>query len=402
MNYEEFKDHVVDVIRDYLPSEYMDADISINQVVKNNETLDGLVIKLPDQNVSPTLYLNSFYENYCEGRDMEDILEKIADLRVSHNDPGLLNDLGLSVDDITDYEKIKDSLVAHVVGIKGNEDLIEARPHVIKEDMAIMYKIALNDEMSVPITNALFAGYGVPLEDFHKQAMENIGERVTVISMSQTIAEMMGGEPIEVPPDKDMIVVSNESKVNGAISIFDAATMDALSEKYGNFIVLPSSVHESLVVPEAAGLSIEDARQMVREVNATQVEPQDRLTDNVYMYDKDTHEIKLCREDIELFMDMNILVKEDGIKLTMENLTDKEMAVYGDTTSDTLGLHRGDPVIVLSPDEKISWDLNDQGFTKSIVESIRYDIQEGMMKSSPLDDGPEKKIKMETPAVALA
>ena len=111
---------------------------------------------------------------------------------------------------------------------------------------------------------------------------------------------------------------------------------------------------------------------MVREVNETQVEPQDRLTDNVYMYDKNTHEIKLCREDIELFMDMNILVKEDGLKLTMENLTDKEMAVYGDTTSDTLGLHRGDPVIVLSSNEKISWDLNDQGFTKSIVESGRH------------------------------
>lgn len=171
MTYEEFKDHVVDVIKDYLPEEYMDADVTINQVAKNNETLDGLVIKKPGQNVSPTLYLNSFYENYCEGRDMEDILEKIADLRTSHDAPDILNDLSLSVEDITDYEKIKDSLVAHVVGIEGNLELLEKRPHVVKEDMAIMYKISLNDEMSIPITNELFKGYNIPLDEFHDKAM---------------------------------------------------------------------------------------------------------------------------------------------------------------------------------------------------------------------------------------
>ena len=180
MTYEEFKDHVVDVIKDYLPEEYRDADVNINQIVKNNETLDGLVIQVPGQNVSPTIYLNSFYDQYRDGKDMEDILDKLAEMRVAHNQPELLNRLNLGVDDLTDYEKVKESLIAHVVGVKGNEELLEKRPHVIKEDMAIMYKIALNDEMTVPITNELFNVYHVDLEEFHEKAMENISMQLTV------------------------------------------------------------------------------------------------------------------------------------------------------------------------------------------------------------------------------
>lgn len=413
MTYEEFKDHVVDVIKDYLPDEYMDADVTINQVAKNNETLDGLVIKKPGQNVSPTLYLNSFYENYCEGRDMEDILEKIADLRTSHDAPDILNDLSLSVEDITDYEKIKDSLVAHVVGIEGNLELLEKRPHVVKEDMAIMYKISLNDEMSIPITNELFKGYNIPLDEFHDKAMENISEKVTVISMSQTIAEMMGGEIMEIPPEKDMIVLSNESKVNGAIGIFDKATMDSLAEKYGDFILLPSSVHESLVVPEAAGLSVEDARQMVREVNATQVEPQDKLTDNVYKYDKSTHELRICREEpeviqsieqdkAEIYKDDHISITEDKDCITITNTSDKDIAVYAETLADTLGLCEDDAVVVLYKDEDLSWENIDYGFTGEIVGALKKDIEDKNIRSAPLDENLKRELKREEQAVALA
>ena len=418
MTYEEFKDHVVDVIKDYLPDEYMDADVSINQVAKNNETLDGLVIIRPGQSVSPTLYLNSFYENYCEGRDMEDILNKIADLRTSHDAPDILNDLSLSIEDITNYEKIKDSLIAHVVGIEGNLELLEKRPHVVKEDMAIMYKISLNDEMSIPITNELFKGYNIPLDEFHDKAMENISDKVTVVSMSQTIAEMMGGEIMEIPPEKDMIVLSNESRVNGAIGIFDKATMDSLAEKYGDFILLPSSVHESLVVPEAAGLSVEDARQMVREVNETQVEPQDRLTDNVYKYDKEAHELRICREEPEiakemekgepskdgkeLYRDDNVVISETDEKVTVQNLRDFDVAVYADSLADTLDLASGDAVIVLYGNEDISWENTDKGFTGEVLSALRQDLNDNNLHSGQLDDGPKKQIRIENQNLALA
>lgn len=407
MTYEEFKDHVVDVIKDYLPEEYRDADVNINQIVKNNETLDGLVIQVPGQNVSPTIYLNSFYDQYRDGKDMEDILDKLAEMRVAHNQPELLNQLNLGVDDLTDYEKVKESLIAHVVGVKGNEELLEKRPHVIKEDMAIMYKIALNDEMTVPITNELFNVYHVDLEEFHEKAMENISMQVTVTSMSQTIAEMMGSEVMEVPPEKDMIIISNESRVNGAIGIFDRETMDAMAEKYGDFILMPSSVHESLIVPEAAGLSVADAMAMVKEVNETQVEPQDRLTDNVYKYDKEAHELRICMEDPEmeqvreLYKDERIVISETDQTVKVTNMLETDIQVYSPTLADTLDLSSDEPVIVLYGNEDISWENTSRGFTGEVVSALKEDINENRVSSASLDETERKRIKMETQNLAL-
>ena len=309
MSFEEFKQEIADNIKDHLPEEYQDSSVQLNTVHKNNETLGAITITSTDSNVSPTIYLNSFYEDYQNGEDMDSIMDKIADIRVEHE-----VDKSFDVSRIMDFEQVQDKIAARVVGMEGNDELLAQRPHAEMEDLAVTYCVMLgedaNGSMSVPITNQLMETWGVTQEDLHQLAQTNQETLTpsTFKSMNEVMVEMMLPQIMEdmgidresaeqmisdmIPPDDMMYVLSNEQKVNGAAPLLDEKMMDQVAEKVGvDFYILPSSVHEVLIVPAEVGMDLKDLENMVQEVNATQVAPQDRLSDHVYQYDNETHEI---------------------------------------------------------------------------------------------------------------
>ena len=198
--------------------------------------------------------------------------------------------------------------------MEGNDELLAQRPHAEMEDLAVTYCVMLgedaNGSMSVPITNQLMETWGVTQEDLHQLAQTNQETLTpsTFKSMNEVMVEMMLPQIMEdmgidresaeqmisdmIPPDDMMYVLSNEQKVNGAAALLDEKMMDQVAEKVGvDFYILPSSVHEVLIVPAEVGMDLKDLENMVQEVNATQVAPQDRLSDHVYQYDNETHEI---------------------------------------------------------------------------------------------------------------
>lgn len=309
MSFEEFKQEIADNIKDHLPEQYQDSTVQLNTVQKNNEALDAITITSPDSNVSPTIYLNSFYEDYQNGQDMDTIMDRIADVRVEHE---VSQDFDVSK--ITDFDQVKDHIAARVVGMEDNADLLDQRPHAEMDDLAVTYCVMLgedaNGSMSVPITNQLMETWGVTQEELHDLAKANQDELTpsTFKSMNEVMAEMMipqimddmgldreaAQEMVEsmMPPEDKMFVLSNEQKLNGAAALLDDKMMDQIAEKVGgDFYILPSSVHEVLIVPADAGMDLKDLEAMVQEVNETQVAPQDRLSDHVYQYDNETHEV---------------------------------------------------------------------------------------------------------------
>ena len=309
MSFEEFKQEIADNIKDHLPDQYQDSTVQLNTVQKNNEALDAITITSPDSNVSPTIYLNSFYEDYQNGQDMDSIMDRIADVRVEHE---VSQDFDVSK--ITDFDQVKDHIAARVVGIEDNADLLDQRPHAEMDDLAVTYCVMLgedaNGSMSVPVTNQLMEAWGVTQEDLHDLAKANQDELTpsTFKSMNEVMAEMMipqimndmgmdreaAQEIVEamMPPEDNMFVLSNEQKLNGAAALLDDKMMDQIAEKVGgDFYILPSSIHEVLIVPADAGMDLKDLEAMVQEVNETQVAPQDRLSDHVYQYDNETKEV---------------------------------------------------------------------------------------------------------------
>ena len=305
MDFEEFKNNVMENIKDFLPERYEDASVSLQEVTKNNDMqLTGLMVKTEDSNIAPNIYLEGFFEQYQDGRDMEDILQSIADVRVQHEMAQ-----GFDVSKLTDFDQVKDKIICKLVNEEMNANYLSDKPHTQMEDLAVIYAIDLGGgeggRMSAPITQALMENYGITTEELHDIALQNLADsKIEFKSMRDMLVEMMfpDGVPendpmaaMMLPPEDGMppiYVLSNADKLNGAAAVLDSKTMEDISEKLGgDFVVIPSSIHEVIVIPMNEDIDRGQIEGMIQEVNAGQVAPEERLSDHAYQYDSKEHEL---------------------------------------------------------------------------------------------------------------
>lgn len=291
MQFNEFKNEIVAKIREYLPDTFKDAEVSLQVVQKNNLELTGIVIRSIASNISPTIYLDSFYSQYESGEGMSEILQKIAEVRVNHE-----FDDNFDVECITNWDRCRERIIPRIVGIEGNEALLKERVHKIIADLAITYCILLEESysdgaMTVSVTKQLMNNWGLMVDELHETAINNMPSLVpsSFRSMAEVMKDMlaMSDEEYEMLPmssDEQMFVLTNELKLNGAAAILDTDLMLAIFEKIGEFYILPSSIHEVLIVPMSSNIHVSELKAMVKEVNDTQVSPEDRLSYSIYYY----------------------------------------------------------------------------------------------------------------------
>ena len=295
LNYEEFKDTIASQIKDYLPVEYSDSEVSINSVLKNNSAkLDGLIIKKPKSHICPNIYLNQYYADYEDGREIDDILSDIAHVRQMNDAPA-----DLDVSAITDFSRIRDKIAAKLINTNQNREYLEDKPHTDIADLSAVYYVDLRSDslgnMTAVITDSLLAQYDITLEKLHEIAVQNMESKARFCSMLEVLSELMSDSLPQdefCPADNMMFVLTNESKLNGAAMLLCPETMDKIAEQVGSsYYILPSSIHETLVVPFSDGMNVEDLKNMVHEVNSTQLSADEILSDSVYIYDYDKHHI---------------------------------------------------------------------------------------------------------------
>lgn len=295
MTYEEFKDAVASQIKEHLPAEYDDATISITSVLKNNSLrLDGLTIRREDDTVCPNIYLNQFYEQYEDGRELEDILSDIARVRQSHEGP-----LDLDVAAITDFASIKDKIRVKLINSEQNTEYLQDKPHMDIADLSAIYYIDLGADdcgnMTTVITDNLLSLYGISVDELHQIAISNIGSQARFCSMFEVLSELMPAHMSEDDfrgADDMMFVLTNSNKVNGAAMLLCPNAMDMVREQIGDsFFICCSSVHETLCVPFKPDLDVKTLKDIVHDVNSTQVAYDEVLSDNIYLYDFDKHRI---------------------------------------------------------------------------------------------------------------
>lgn len=313
LNFDLFKETIVEGIKEYLGSGFIDAEVELKEVLKNNDQLlTGLTLRRRDRNICPTLYLEPYFEAYEDGKDIEEIMEKIATIyaEADADSEGLLE----QVQDFSDYEKSKDKVLPRLVNKKRNEERLKDLPYVTVSDLAIIYFIDMgNDEsgqMSVVIRNDLMDRWEINVEDLNKLAFENLEKRgdAEFKTMVETLAGLMipnydemseeekeeAREQLDMP-DPGMYVLSNSAKTFGATAVLRESTMEEIISKLGeDFYILPSSIHEVLIVPNREGMEVSELKAMVEEVNATQVAPEEVLSDNVYRYNSETKSIEIA------------------------------------------------------------------------------------------------------------
>lgn len=268
------------------------------------------------------------YQEYEAGRPMEDIMETIGGLREAND-----VEKDISITDMFDFEQVKDSIVFRVVGAEENQSRIQNMPHRIEHDMALIYQIMMQKTeygmASIQITNDMMGTLGVDEKTLHEVAMKNTPREfpMTFQSMNEVIKEIMRkdfmGINLDELSDEDgmksfleaifeegmadmeqdappMYVLTNESKLNGAAVLFYPEIQEKIAEQLGgDYFVLPSSVHEVLIVPDQGILEYQELKDLVNDVNNTQVPPDEVLTGEVYSYDKESRQLMFASEKKE-------------------------------------------------------------------------------------------------------
>lgn len=220
-NYQEFIDYVKENVADYLPEKFEQAEITVHQMVKNNDVmLDGLNIHDPDSNLSPNIYLNPLYEQYENGRDLDEIVAEVADTYVENMGSALTRDFQLNVEDIRNFEAVKDNIFPKLVNLEKNSSRLEHVPYTQKEDLAVTYHIKMTGDSrtlgSLMITDAMLEGYGVNKEELHALAMDNIC-RMLLTAIWHILADLKPYTPegfLESRPVNEAKVLTTSQALN--------------------------------------------------------------------------------------------------------------------------------------------------------------------------------------------
>ena len=288
---QEFAEAVREELAERLPNRYPEIFPEVQQVEKTQgASYLGVRINRGDGQVSPVINVEPYYQEVADGKPFRLVMDQLV-----HNAADILQNIpDINPDQVRQYADMKDNIIMQVIPIRGNEELLAGIPHREMEDMAVVCRamIGTHDrgEMSFLITNPILQDYGITAEqlfaDAAATAIEN--EAYSVKPLFSVLAEMtpFGAEEPVPEMDNGLYVATNNQKIYGAGVIAQPDFMEKAGEiMKGNFFILPSSIHEVLLLKDDGNTDYRNLEAMVREINASQVAPHERLTDNVYHYD---------------------------------------------------------------------------------------------------------------------
>lgn len=305
MNYDVFLEVVKEQMKEHLPEKFQKGEVVINKVPKVNQTLDGLSVLVgEDCNICPNLYVQDIYERYLETGDLEGTLKESAELYVD-----LAERAGVDKVDIN-FDKLKDHVIFTLVNTEQNKELLEKVPNKPFQDLSIIFRWVVsvgNEQMSSAVVNeSMMKQAGMNIDELMEAAMENTKRilPVSIYNMEDMLMGLVSDEPemdffrsmaaTERPPKETMWIISNSMGMNGASAILYEDKLHELAEKLEtDLYLLPSSVHECIAISVDMGTP-EELAEMVQSVNMNEVELKDRLSNNVYHYDKDLRELTMA------------------------------------------------------------------------------------------------------------
>ncbi len=307
MEYEMFKALVADSFLDYLPQEFQGYSVEISPVNKVNQKLDGMKLTPPGDGgtkVALTVYVDHMYKEYLGGESFKAVMEHCAES---------IRDIYKNIPDAVtnpSFSNAEEKIIMALINTQQNRELLENIPHREFFDLSIVYRLVtgIDDGViySVLLNNAHAEQLGMSEGQMYEAAMENTWKVLppVVKSMDDVIRGVFVSEgmPEElemagaVMPPCNMYVVTNERNVNGAVSMLYEEKIHEIAEGIGeNLYVLPSSIHEVIVVPASMG-SPEEMAEIVTDINMGQVELGERLSNQVYHYDKDLRKMELATD----------------------------------------------------------------------------------------------------------
>lgn len=306
MNYNQFLEEVRAAVQKRLGSDYK---IRIQKITKNNGiVLDGLIIGKASKNIAPTIYLNSYYMHFTHGMSLQEILEDILSAYNENNDV-VFGDMRA----LLNFNNLEDKVAFKLIQREKNKELLKDVPYIEFLDLAVVFYLILDEhkggQMTALIHNSHMEPWGVEKEELYRLAMRNTPILLPpkIKTMKEIMCDILKGDLEELdmaemvndlldfdsqkPP---LYVLSNKKQVNGAGCIlYDGCLKDFADSQNSDIIILPSSTHEVLLVPDDRNLDYGELQKTVGQINESEVPEEDVLSDRIYRYSRHDCSISL-------------------------------------------------------------------------------------------------------------
>lgn len=303
-SYKKFKDVLLDCVKKSFDSE---VKIEIHNVVKNNSfELEGMIIIEDGKNISPNFYLQLYYKEYLRGVSIESIVEEMIGKydELQDEDFGNFN---------MDFENCMDKIVCRIVSYEKNSKLLKEIPYIPFLDLAIIfYYLVVENESgigSIRISNKIMEEWKITVKMLYQIAIYNTEKLFprAFCPLKSMLENILEGDEKELPEIFDSIdnynlqfeeapfVLTNKKGINGAAVILYPNCLKEIGNMAGeDLYIIPSSIHELLIIPDDRKILPDELKKMVHEVNTSCVVSEEVLSDMVYRYSVEKNTIEIC------------------------------------------------------------------------------------------------------------
>lgn len=299
MNYQEFLNAVVECVRRIAGKE---AEVFIHRVTKNNGIiLDGIVIMKNGSNFSPTIYLNGYYSMYLSGCELDEIVRRVYDIYLNS-----IGNVTIPDDFFMSFEKLRSNVAFRVINYERNEKLLENIPFRRFKNLAIVYFVVIDNIEEgrgiVTIYNNHVGYWNISEDILYNCAIINTPRLypAEIKPMNQVVSDMILKESNEDNIDEliahvnrmneefPMYVLTNSYRSYGAsCMLYDGLLMKFARHIEADLYIVPSSVHELILIPVDGEVTKEGLDEMIRNVNSTELSKEEILSDTAYLFTRE-------------------------------------------------------------------------------------------------------------------
>lgn len=297
MEMKQFAESVLAAVREKADGKF--SAWVIEREKNNGVMLTGITTESPACNMEPCIYLNDYYKAFQSGDiSVDEVAGTIYNNIMEHQKQ--IPDINIK--DFLQWNSIKGFIYPKLVNQEMNRVQLAEMPHRSFLDLAVVYYVKVvengNGVGTILIHNEHMKMWGQNENVLYEVSLNNMNESGDMLfeDILNFVPQcLLFGRTEQIPDDFKMYVLTNRIKCFGAARILDSSTVEQINQQIGDFIVLPSSIHEVIIMPNHRNTDDYcSLAAMVREINNQTVNPDERLSDHVYTYSKQNGELKLA------------------------------------------------------------------------------------------------------------
>jgi len=294
LDYASFIDFVKNMISKKMGKGY---NVEINKVANNNSPeTDILTVLKEGRNFAPNIYLNAYYESYLAGTSMTDILERICMIYKYCAIPAIRDGSDYS------FDTLKSHIFFRLINFKRNINLLKQIPYIKIWDLAVTFHCLVRDKdgriSTIRITNEHIKQWGVDVDELYKLAFTNTRRLFPPFlkSMKEVLKEYSCSDSKDNEDNESypMFILTVEKGIYGAFYLLYKNVIRELARLLNsNLYILPSSIHELIIIPMDDSLDKKFLKRLIMELNESIMTEDEILSDNVYIYSLENDSITI-------------------------------------------------------------------------------------------------------------